>query len=204
MIANHEQPRWSFYLLWILLTMFCVPIAFFLSLIILRIIVLFVGDFINVNGVQHITEDYLALYVFVPLMGLLTGVLQYELLRRYFPRMRSWVAATVGGWLLGAFLILTHGWLNPTNTVLSLDLAFLIMGLSIGVGQWLLLRQRLPRAGWWIGANVVGWSILALVTNGNSMGQFGLFALGLLPACATALMLALLIKQVQPTGSQGA
>ena len=202
MIANHEQPRWSFYLLWILLTMFCVPIAFFLSLIILRIIVLFVGDFIN--GVQHITEDYLALYVFVPLMGLLTGVLQYELLRRYFPRMRSWVAATIGGWLLGAFLILTHGWLNPTNTVLSLDLAFLIMGLSIGVGQWLLLRQRLPRAGWWIGANVVGWSILALVTNGNSMGQFGLFALGLLPACATALMLALLIKQVQPTGSQGA
>lgn len=204
MIANHEQPRWSFYLLWILLTMFCVPIAFFLSLIILRIIVLFVGDFINVNGVQHITEDYLALYVFVPLMGLLTGVLQYELLRRYFPRMRSWVAATIGGWLLGAFLILTHGWLNPTNTVLSLDLAFLIMGLSIGVGQWLLLRQRLPRAGWWIGANVVGWSILALVTNGNSMGQFGLFALGLLPACATALVLALLIKQVQPTGSQGA
>lgn len=204
MIANHEQPRWSFYLLWILLTMFCVPIAFFLSLIILRIIVLFVGDFINVNGVQHITEDYLALYVFVPLMGLLTGVLQYELLRRYFPRMRSWVAATIGGWLLGAFLILTHGWLNPTNTVLSLDLAFLIMGLSIGVGQWLLLRQRLPRAGWWIGANVVGWSILALVTNGNSMGQFGLFALGLLPACATALMLALLIKQVQPTRSQGA
>ena len=202
MIANHKQPRWSFYLLWILLTMFCVPIAFFLSLIILRIIVLFVGDFIN--GVQHITEDYLALYVFVPLMGLLTGVLQYELLRRYFPRMRSWVAATIGGWLLGAFLILTHGWLNPTNTVLSLDLAFLIMGLSIGVGQWLLLRQRLPRAGWWIGANVVGWSILALVTNGNSMGQFGLFALGLLPACATALMLALLIKQVQPTGSQGA
>ena len=204
MIANHEQPRWSFYLLWILLTMFCVPIAFFLSLIILRIIVLFVGDFINVNGVQHITEDYLALYVFVPLKGLLTGVLQYELLRRYFPRMRSCVAATIGGWLLGAFLILTHGWLNPTNTVLSLDLAFLIMGLSIGVGQWLLLRQRLPRAGWWIGANVVGWSILALVTNGNSMGQFGLFALGLLPACATALVLALLIKQVQPTGSQGA
>ena len=204
MIANHKQPRWSFYLLWILLTMFCVPIAFFLSLIILRIIVLFVGDFINVNGVQHITEDYLALYVFVPLMGLLTGVLQYELLRRYFPRMRSWVAATIGGWLLGAFLILTHGWLNPTNTVLSLDLAFLIMGLAIGVGQWLLLRQRLPRSGWWIGANVVGWSILALVTNGNSMGQFGLFALGLLPACATALMLALLIKQVQPTGSQGA
>ena len=202
MIANHEKPRLSFYLLWILLTMFCVPMAFFLNLIILRLIILFVGDFIYVNGVQHITEDYLALYAFVPLMGLLTGVLQYELLRRYLPHMGWWVAATIGGWLLGAFLILLPGWLNPTNTVLSLDLAFLIMGLSIGVGQWLLLRQRLPRAGWWIGANVVGWGVLALITIGNSMGQFGLFSIGLLPACATALMLALLMNQVQPTGPQ--
>ena len=203
MIANHEKPRLSFYLLWILLTMLCVPIAFFLNLFILRIIVRFVGDFIYVNGVQHITEDYLALYAFVPIMGLLTGVLQYWLLRRYLLHMGWWVGATIGGWLLGASLILMPGWLNPANAVLSLDLAFLIMGLFIGVGQWLLLRRRLPRAGWWIGANVVGWGVLALITIGNSMGQFGLFSIGLLPACATALMLALLMKQVQPAGSRG-
>ena len=203
MIANNEKPRWPFYLLWILLTMLCVPIAFFLNLIILRIITHFVGDFIYVNGVQHITEDYLALYGFVPIMGVLTGVLQYALLRRYLSHMGWWVAATIGGWLLGAFLILVPGWLSPKNAVLSLDLAFLIMGLSIGVGQWLLLRHRLPRAGWWIGANVMGWGILALITIGNSIGQFGLFALGFLPACATALILALLMKQVQATGSQG-
>ena len=44
MIANNEKPRWPFYLLWILLTMLCVPIAFFLNLIILRIITHFVGN----------------------------------------------------------------------------------------------------------------------------------------------------------------
>jgi hypothetical protein len=204
MIANNERPRWFFYLLWILSTLLCIPIAFFLDLIIMRIVILFVGDYIYVDGVRHITEDYLGIYTFIPIVGLLTGVLQYWLLRRYLPHMGWWVAATIGGWLLGVFLSLIPSWLNWTNPLFNLDLAFIVMGLSIGVVQWLLLRRRLPRAGWWIGANVAGWGLLALITEGNSIGQFGLFTLGFLPACATALMLALLMKQVQPPEPQGA
>ena len=203
MITNNEKPPRSFYLLWILLTLLCVPIAFFFDLLLLRIITLFVGDFIYVDGVRHITEDYLGMYTFIPIAGLLTGVLQYELLRRYLPHMGWWVTATIGGWLLGGFLTLIPGWLSWTNPFFNLDLAFIVMGLSIGVGQWLLLRRRLPQAGWWIGANVAGWGLLALITADNSMGLFGLFIVGFLPACATALMLALLMKQVQPTGPQG-
>jgi hypothetical protein len=203
MIANHEKPGWFFYLLWILLTSLCLPVAFFLDLIILRIIILFVGDFIYVDGVRHITEDYLGMYIFIPIVGLLTGLLQYGLLRRYLPHMGSWVVATIVGWLLGVFLILIPGWLNWTNSLFNLDLAFIVMGLSIGVGQWLLLRRRLLRAGWWIGANVVSWGVLALISEGNSIDQFVLFTFGFLPACATALMLALLMNQVQRTGPQG-
>jgi hypothetical protein len=117
--------------------------------------------------------------------------------------MGWWVVATVGGWLLGVFLIRIPGWLGWTNPLFSPGLALIVMGLSIGVGQWLLLRRRLSRAGWWIGANIVGWGSLPLIAEGNSIGQFELFTIGLLPACATALMLALLMKQVQPTGPQG-
>src|SRR5512146_2263877 len=112
MMANNEKPRWSLYLNWILLTLICVPAAFFLSILILGIATNFVGDYIYVNGVQHITEDYLALYVFVPMAGLLTGVAQYGLLRRYLPRMGWWVLATTGGWLLGALLVSIPAWLS--------------------------------------------------------------------------------------------
>lgn len=203
MIANNEKPSWSFYVRWILLTSLCLPVAYFLNLIILRIITLFVGDFIYVDGMRQITEDYLGLYTFFPIVGLLTGLLQYGLLRHYLPQMGWWVAATIGGWLLGIFLILIPGWLNWTSPLFNSDLAFIVMGLSIGVGQWLLLRRRLLRAGWWIGANVVGWGLLALIREGNSMDQFILFAFGFLPACATALMLALLMNPVQRTGPQG-
>jgi len=204
MIANNEKPRWSFYAIWIILTLLCVPVAFFLCLFILGIIIHFVGDFIYVNGVQHITEDYLSLYVFVPVVGLLTGVVQYGLLRRYLPRMGWWVLATTGGWLLGALLIAIPVWLNRTDASFNLDLAFILMGLAIGAGQWLLVRRRLPRAGWWIGANVVGWGLLGLITAGNALGQSGLFTLGFLPACATAATLALLMNQVKPTQPNGA
>ncbi|MGE5374118.1 MAG: hypothetical protein ACM3XO_03605, partial [Bacteroidota bacterium] len=59
-------------------------------------------------------------------------------------------------------------------------------------------------AGWWIGANVVGWGLLALTREGNGLDLFILFSIGFLPACTTALMLALLLKQVQRTGLEGA
>jgi len=203
MIANIEKPRWFFYAIWIILTSLCLPIAFFLSLAILRIISNLVGDFIYVDGIRHITEDYLGLYVFVPVAGILTGVLQYGLLRRYLPRMGWWVLATTGGWLLGALLIAIPGWLNWMEGSFNLDLAFVLMGLAIGAGQWLLVRRRLSRAAWWVGANVVGWGLPALITAGNTLGQFGLFALGFLPACATAATLAYLMNQVRPTQPNG-
>jgi hypothetical protein len=202
-MATIKKPERGFYPSWIILTMLCVPFAFFLDYAILRVITIFVGDFIYVDGVPHITEDYLSMYTFVPIVGFLTGLLQYGLLRRYLPHMGWWVLVTTGGWLLGGLLIVISSWLNFwTYESFDIDLAFIVMGLSIGVGQWLLLRRRLPRAGWWVGANVVGWGLLGLIT-GDSLNQFGLLALGFLPACVTAVMLALLMNRAHPTEPQG-
>jgi peptidoglycan/LPS O-acetylase OafA/YrhL len=96
-------------------------------------------------------------------------------------------------------LIALPGWLGFTDPPLNnLDLILFLMGVSIGTAQWVLLRRRLPRAGWWIAANVLGWGLLALITSGNGVDQYVLFIFGLLPACATAAMLALLMNQVPP------
>jgi hypothetical protein len=198
-----KKPDWTFYPIWIVLTMLSVPIAFIFDYAILQVVEIFVGDIIYVNGVRHITEDYLSMYTFVPIVGLFIGVVQYLLLRRYLPRMGWWVLATAGGWLLGGLLILISRWLNLwTLETFNTDLAFIVMGLSIGVGQWLLLRRRLPLAGWWVGANAVGWGLLALVT-GDSLDQFGLLLLGLLPACITGAAFGWLIKYVHPSELQG-
>lgn len=204
MIAKNEKPRRSFYLLWILLTFVCVPIAFFLDVVILRILIHFIGDTIYVDGVRHITEDYLGMVVFIPIVALLTGAIQYGLLRRHLPGMGGWVALTFVGWLLGLFLNLVPVWLHWSSRFFNINLALIVLGLSIGLGQWLLLRRRLPRAGWWLAANVLGWGLVALVPQNNSIGQFGLFFIGFLPACATAFVLAWLMGQVRRTEPLGA
>ncbi len=189
-----KKPEWFFYPAWIILTTLSIPLAFALGLVILGIITDIVGDYIYVDGVRHITEDYLGRYILVPLAGLFMGGLQYGLLRRYLPRMGWWVLATAGSWLL----LMIFDWLTARMSE-SFDIngAFIMLGLSVGVGQWLLLRRRLPRASWWIGANGVGWGLLSLVT-GGSIGLMGVVVLGFLPACVTALTLTLLISQAQP------
>jgi len=200
-----KKPDWGFYPVWVLLTTLSIPIAFFLDLIILKVITRFVGDFIYVDGVRHITEDYLSTYTFVPIVGLLTGILQYELLHRYLLHMGWWVLATVGGWVMGLLLIFIPSWLQIwSSESFDLDLAFIVMGLSIGVGQWLLLRRRLSRSSWWVGANIIGWRLLSLLNTGNSIGQYGLLLLGFLPACATGIILALLMNHTQQSDSYSA
>lgn len=198
-----KKPGLGFYPTWIFVMTLSVPIAFFLNFAILRIIMNLIGDYIYVDRVSHPTEDYLGLYTFIPIMGLIMGLLQYWLLRRYLPRMGWWVLATVGGWVIGLLLIFISSWLQIWSIEsFDLDLAFIVMGLSIGTGQWLLLRRRLSRSGWWVGANIVGWGLLSLLTPGNSIGQYGLLLLGFLPACVTAMVLVLLIRPTPPTELQ--
>jgi hypothetical protein len=189
-----KKPGWVFYVAWIFFTSLCIPAAYFVCLLFLRVVITFLGDYIYVNGVRHITEDYLALYFLVPVMGLLTGVVQYGMLRRFLPRMGWWVLATLGGWILGMFLIallIRLDWMTPSN----LDLTLLLLGLSIGFGQWLILMHRLPGAGWWVAANLLGWGLLSLIFEGNFIDQYGLFTLGFCPACTTAATLALLMRR---------
>lgn len=190
-VPVRKKPGWPFYFIWVSWTTLCIPIGYVLSFIPLSIIALFVGDYIYVNGVQHITEDYLGPSIIFPMIGLLIGLVQYGLLRSYLPRMGGWVVVTAGSWLMGLLLIAIPyrlKWIDPT---INFDKVFFLMGLSIGVAQWLLLRQRLPRAGWWIAANLAGWGLVALITKGNTIDQYGMLFAGLLPACATAGMLAL-------------
>ena len=42
--------------------------------------------------------------------------------------------------------------------------------------------------------SVIGWGLLAAVTQGNGVNQYELFTLGFFPACTTAIMLGFLLK----------
>jgi len=204
MIANTAMSRWSLFLLWVILTILCIPIALVIDFGLMRILVAVIGDYISVNGVRHITEDYLYMYTLVPIAGFVTGTLQYGVLRRYLPHMGWWVVTTTAGWIVGACLALVPDWINWTNPLMTMRLAFLELGLAIGIAQWLLLRRRVSRAGWWIAASVVGWGLLAVIPGDQMVGPLVVLLLGLIPACATAATLVLLMRQVQSKAAQRA
>lgn len=114
------------------------------------------------------------------LEGALVGVAQWVVLHRYIPRLpwRQWVLATAAGafiaWALGMMpstLIElsanTDGSASdPTFASLS-DLTVytlaalmgMVLGHILALVQWLVLRQYIHRAAWWILANAVAWAV---------------------------------------------
>jgi hypothetical protein len=66
----------------------------------------------------------------------------------------GWILATTLGWVVG-FAICEA--LKSFLESLSADGA--VIGISIGISQWFVLRRRIDRAAWWIPASIVGFAI---------------------------------------------
>jgi hypothetical protein len=196
MTTIYRKPEWFFYPSWVVLTTLSFYVAFALMWLIVSQVGNVVGGTIVINGRSHITEDYLAVPIFVPLLGLIAGLLQYPLLRRYLPRMGWWIGATTLGWLSATAIIffLTEGLTMNANWFVFWIIPALIGG-SVGFAQWLVLRRRVARAGWWIPATMAGWLAVRLAAGPTLVGPLEIFYLTVLPALATAVTLGLLIRR---------
>ncbi len=96
------------------------------------------------------------------LMGLALGALQALVLLRRVPGVYAWVLATGLGVLVGLFagvyfLLLFLKQPGPFDWSGLVQGA--LLGLALGFAQWLVLRRSLRRAGWWVPANVLAWSL---------------------------------------------
>ena len=163
MLQNSRKPGWLFYFGWVVASAVSLPLAFLIAFAIIAQVVKALGATIQVGGQTHITEDFLLLYIAVPLIGLLTGLLQFLLLRRYVPHMAWWMTATVLGWLL--LLVLVN--ISPGLAFTSLHaLTGTLIGGAIGLPQWWVLRPRVPHAAVWLVASVLGWCGAFLLSDG--------------------------------------
>jgi hypothetical protein len=109
--------------------------------------------------------------------GGFTGICQSLLLRRQVGQVKGWVWLTIAGWVIASAIGLWSsgivqqfdrmadpdwfiGGAEPLRpNLVLLVAASLVAGAIVGLGQWLLLRRILKRAGWWIPATVLGWGI---------------------------------------------
>jgi len=122
---------------------------------------------------------------FWALLGLVLGIAQWLVLRRHLPGVGWWVPATLAGcavvgslkWGQGMVMeqvMMSLGDMGGVGPWVWIGLSSIpdgLTGLVIGLAQWLVLQNRLPRAGRWVLINVVAWIIAAIV--------FGLLGLAL-------------------------
>ncbi len=186
MTIAKRNSEWLFYAGWIILGAISLPIAFGVSGIIISLVEMGIGDTIQVEGRTRITEDFLFDYIFWPIVGLVTGFLQYLLLRRYFQQISMWIVATTFGWFLAIF----GGMFLSRWSVIG---TMILVGGIIGLAQWLVLRRHVERAIWWIPANLLGWGLVGLIIGGPLTGLLGLIIFGTMPAIATSVVLWLLL-----------
>ena len=102
----------------------------------------------------------------------------------------AWAVAWSAGWSLGWSLF----------GGLGLRMVFVLMGAMAGalagIVQWFVLRQQVPRAGWWIVASTLGWAAgmgLAMM-----LRQVGWIAGGAVGGAITGLPLLWLLRGAGP------
>jgi hypothetical protein len=197
MVRDNRKPKWFFCPGWVILSVVSVFVAWNIAWAVVSQIVQAVGGTIQVGGQTHITEDFLLFYAFLPVLGLVSGLLQYLLLRSYLPRMEWWVAATVLGWLLFPVV-------GGISTLLSITAppAFAIVVIAGSIApQWILLRRRVRHAALWVLAFMLGWGAAFLFTDRAISSQQEVLAVVLLPPIAASIAWWLLLDKLTQRNS---
>lgn len=118
-------------------------------------------------------------------IGLAIGILQAVVLRDEIRQPWRWVLATTIGWGIPGLILF---FINPAN----LDfLTGLLVGISMGIAQWTVLRFEVRWAGWWIIMNIVAW------TTGFALLP-GILLTGVMAGLITATAVALLLMNRKP------
>ena len=149
MIIANEKPRWFFYIGWVALNAIAVMMAWYITFAIMDLVT---GE-----------DDSLIFILLFPIIGLLTGILQYILLRRYLPHMGWWIAATFLGWLMPfVWFFIFSRVVIPGSSTVRIVLGMIVLGTTVALPQWWLLRKRVQHAWWWVLFFGLAWGMVGL------------------------------------------
>lgn len=109
-----------------------------------------------------IIELWLARLIIPLWAGLLVGIFQWLVLRRYLTQCSDLILNDVAGWALGyAVGLMVIQALS--DTLVGALLGYALFGLIVAVLQWPILRREIPNALPWVIASIIGWSLGAVL-----------------------------------------
>jgi len=115
----------------------------------------------------------------IVISGFLVGIFQWLVLQGRIARPWRWIISSFCGWTIGYFITF-YGILREFEVF---DGA--IIGLTVGIAQWVILRSELSWTGWWIIFNIIGWTtglilLPGVLSTGTMVGVLTGIALGVL------------------------
>jgi hypothetical protein len=141
-------------------------VGFLMGFLSLGLIYDVLGDWL----IYNVLGDWLDFLFLGIVPGIGVGVLQWLVLRRRVSGAGWWVlaSAAAGYGILAGFIgyseSLSFGALLRFTGVVALG------GAVTGILQWLVLRGKVSRAGWWVLASTVGWALGMTVTRAIPWG----------------------------------
>jgi len=185
MIIANEKPGWFFYFGWVALNAIAVIMAWYITWAIMPL-------------VTERGEGTRLLDLLFPIIGLLTGILQYILLRRYLPHMGWWIAATFLGWLMPfVWFFIFSRVVIPGSSTVRIVLGMSVLGTTVALPQWWLLRKRVQHAWWWVLFFGLAWGMVGLYDLWNPPDLFPvLLGFAVVLAIATSIACWLLLDRL--------
>ena len=112
-------------------------------------------------------------------IGASIGIAQGLVLRRRIG-LGWWVLVSSVGFGVGK--VLGEAWTQGIPGAVGHGLSGAVIGASIGIAQWLVLRRHVARAEWWvlanIGAWVVGWSLISVAEGSAGLSTVMIYVVG--------------------------
>ena len=131
-------------------------------------------------------------------LALTLSLVQWVLLRNFLPRARLWFLVTGAGVLLGGLvtgLVLLGSSAQNWDPFFIMAASLLLVGLVLGLAQWLYLRRFLPNAFWIIFIDVLAAGSILMAGRTYTGLELAVFVL---PGAITGLGLWLLLGHAQP------
>lgn len=106
-----------------------------------------------------------------------------------------WFLATVIGWSVALMVVIGLG----TGEELGFAVTGAVIGISVGIPQWFVLRVYAQRAEWWGLGNTVGW-ILGLAVLADFNQALGFPLVGVISGAVTGTMMIWLLRNPRREG----
>src|SRR3712207_1034223 len=173
--AERKVVGGSFWARWVLATL----LGLLIGLVAFVAVGVTAGD--AIDGLPDFVFGSVLGFIF----GTTFGTTQWRVLRRHVGPAASWVGATLVGFIVGGSII--FGLMNGSDPDTSLITKLghgIVLGASLGVAQWLVLRGRLDEAKMWIAISTLSWVAAELVgvvltgVVGDPLNLVGLFLVG--------------------------